>query len=130
VCLSELYFRQISSSYDIFRYGSSRIGEYWQVPTGRHFTVIIMPWNVIDSRSQMRFKIVRDKCWDLLNNIGLAYRSFNMRLVLNLFSWDWTSTCIELIKFFKLRKTKKILLYMNYIATIISNHSNGYIHLY
>jgi len=25
--------------------GSSRIGEYWQVPTGRHFTAIIMSWN-------------------------------------------------------------------------------------
>ena len=27
-------------------------------------------------------------------------------------------------------KTMKILLYMNYIATVISNRSNGYIHLY
>ena len=125
MCLFELYFRQISSSYDIFRCGSSRIGKYWQVPTGRHFTAIIMPWNEIDSRSHMRFEIVRDKCWDLLNNIGLTYRSLNMRLVLNFFSWDWTSTCIELIKYFQLRKTKKIVLYMNYIATVISNRSNG-----
>jgi hypothetical protein len=37
---------------------------------------------------------------------------------------------MELIKYFQLRKTKKILVYMNYIATVISNHSNGYIHLY
>ena len=36
-----------------------------------------------------------------------------------------TSTCIELIKYFQLRKTKKIVLYMNYIATVISNRSNG-----
>ena len=85
VCLFELYFRQISSSYGIFRCGSSSIGEYWQVPTRRHVTAIIMPCNAIDSRSQMRFEIVRDKCWDLLNNIGLTYRSLNMRLILNLF---------------------------------------------
>jgi len=85
MCLFELYFRQISSSYSIFRCGSSSIGEYWQVPTGRHFTAIIIPWNAIDSRSHMRFEIVWDKCWDLLNNIGLTYRNLNMRFVLNLF---------------------------------------------
>jgi len=37
---------------------------------------------------------------------------------------------MELIKYFQLRKTMKILLYMNYIATVISNILNGYIHLY
>ena len=121
MCLFELYFRQISSSYGIFRCGLSSIGEYWQVPTGRHFTAIIMPWNAIDSRSQMRFEIERDKCWDLLN----------MRLVLNLFlEIKQVPALNELIKYFQLRKTKKIILFMNYIATVISNRSNGYIHLY
>ena len=85
VCLSELYFRQISSPHGIFRCGSSRIGEYWQVPTWMHFTTIIMPWNTVYPRSQMRFEIVWDKCWDLLNNIRLTYWRLNMRLVLNLF---------------------------------------------
>ena len=80
MCLSELYFRQISSPHGIFKCGSSRIGEYWQVLTWMHFTTIIMSWNTVDPRSQMRFEIVWDKCWDLLNNIRL-----NMRLVLNLF---------------------------------------------
>ena len=85
MCLSELYFRQISSPHDIFRCGSSRIGEYWQVPTWMHFTTIIMSWNTVYPRSQMRFEIVWDKCWDLLNNIRLTYWRLNMRLVLNLF---------------------------------------------
>jgi hypothetical protein len=70
VCLFELYFRQISSFHDIFRCRSSRIGEYWQVPTWRHFTTIIMSWNTVYPRSQIRFEIVWEKCWDLLNNIG------------------------------------------------------------
>jgi len=130
VCLSELYFRQISSSYDIFKCGSSRIGEYWQVPTWRHFTTIIMPWNMVDPRSQMRFEIVWDKCWDLLNNIGFTYWRLNMRLVLNLFFKDWTSTYIYRIKQkLSIKKIKKHLI-MNYVATVISNLSNGYIHLY
>ena len=37
---------------------------------------------------------------------------------------------MELNKYFQLRKMMKILLVMNYIATIISNLSNEYIHLY
>jgi len=131
VCLSELHFWQISSPYDIFRSGSSRIGEYWQVPTRRHFTAIIMSWNAIDSHSQMSFEIVWDKCWDLLNNIGLTYRSLNMCLVLNLFlEIEQVPALNDLIKYFQLRKTKKIILFINYIATVISNRLNGYIHLY
>jgi hypothetical protein len=31
--------------------------------------------------SQLRLEIVRDKCWDLFNNIGLVYRSLNMQLI-------------------------------------------------
>jgi len=61
------------------------IGEYWQVLTGRHFTIIIMAWNTVDCRFQMRFEIVREKYQNLLNNIGLTYRSLNMRIVLNFF---------------------------------------------
>ena len=128
--LSELYFRQISSPYDIFRCGSSRIGEYWQVPTWRHFTTIIMSWNMVDPRSQMRFEIVWDKCWDLLNNIGLTYWCLNMRLVLNIFfKIEQVPAYIELIKNYQLKKIKKHLI-MNYIATVISNLSNIHIHLY
>ena len=111
--------------------GSSRIGEYWQVPTWRHFTTIIMSWNTVDSRSQMRFEIVRDKCWDLLNNIGLTYWSLNMRLALNLFlKIEQVPAYIELNKNYQFKKTMKKLLIMNYITTVISNLSNGYIHLY
>jgi hypothetical protein len=55
------------------------IGEYWQVPAGRYVTTIIISWNAVDSCSQMRFKIVWDKYWDLLNNISLTYQSLNMR---------------------------------------------------
>jgi hypothetical protein len=54
-----------------------------------------------------------------------------MRLVLNLFlEIQQVPALNELIKYFQLRKTKKIILFMNYIATVISNRSNGYIHLY
>jgi hypothetical protein len=56
------------------------IAEYWQVLTRRHFTTIVMPWNVIDYCSQMMLEIVRNTCWDLLNNIDLTYRSPNMHL--------------------------------------------------
>jgi len=35
--------------------------EYWQVSTWRHFTTIIMPWNMVDSCSQLRLEIVWDK---------------------------------------------------------------------
>jgi len=131
-CLkSELYFRQISSPYNIFRCGSSKIGEYWQVPTWMHFTTIIMLWNTLDSRSQMRFEIIRDKCWDLLNNIDLTYWSLNMRLVLNpFFKIEQVSAYIEINKKYQLKKTMKKILIVNYIATIISNLLNGYIHLY
>jgi len=109
VCLSELYFRQISSPHDIFRCGSSRIGEYWQVPTWRHFTTIIMLWNTVDLRSQMRFEIVWDKCWDLLNNIGLTYWCLNIRLVLNLFfKIEQVPTYIELIKNYQLKKLRNV----------------------
>jgi len=44
-----------------------------------------MPWNTVDCRFQMRFEIVREKYQNLLNNIGLTYRSLNMRIALNLF---------------------------------------------
>jgi hypothetical protein len=44
-----------------------------------------MPWNTVDPRSQMRFEIVWDKCWNLLNNIGQTYWHLNMRIILNLF---------------------------------------------
>jgi hypothetical protein len=37
---------------------------------------------------------------------------------------------MELNEKFQLRKKMKILLIMNYIETVISNLSNGYIHLY
>jgi hypothetical protein len=37
---------------------------------------------------------------------------------------------IELNKNYQLKKTMKTLLIMNYIATVIFNLSNGYIHLY
>ena len=113
MCLSELYFRQISFPYGIFRCGSSRIGEYWQVPTWKHSTTIIMSWNTVDPRSQMRFKIVLDKCWDLLNNLGLTYWCLNMRLVLKLFflKIEQVPVFIELIKNYQLKKIKKTFNY-------------------
>jgi hypothetical protein len=53
-----------------------------------------------------------------------------MRLVLNLFfKIEQVPAYIELIKNYQLKKVKKHLI-MNYIAIVISNLSNGYIHLY
>jgi len=40
-----------------------------------------MTWNTIDCFSQLRLKIVRDKCGDLFNNIGLTYQRLNMCVV-------------------------------------------------
>jgi len=87
------------------------IEEYWQVSTWRHFTTIIMSWNTVDPRSQMRFEIVWDKYWDLLNNIALTYWRFNMHLVLNLFFFfkiEQVSAYIELNKNYQLKKWKNV----------------------
>jgi hypothetical protein len=54
-----------------------------------------------------------------------------MRLALNLFlKIEQVPAYIELNKNYQFKKTMKKLLIMNYIATIISNFSNGYIHIY
>jgi len=70
------------------------------------------------------------KMWDLLNNIGLTYWSLNIRLVLNPFFLRLNKYLHGINQIFSIKKNKEILLYMNYIATVISNRSNEYIHLY
>jgi len=87
-----------------------------------------MPWNVIDSYSQLRLEIVWDKYWDLFNNISLIYRSLNMRLVFNIFLR--LSKYLHGIKrMFSINK-KKWKYIFNYIARVISNLSNRYIYIY
>jgi len=54
-----------------------------------------------------------------------------MRLVLNpFFKIEQVSAYIEINKKYQLKKSNEKTFIMNYIATIISNLSNGYIHLY
>jgi hypothetical protein len=128
MCLFKFYFRQISFPASIFWCGSSRIGEYWQVPTRRHFTTIIMLWNAIDSCSQMRLEIVRDKCWDLLNNICLIYRCLNMHLAFYLFlRVEQDLYGIKWMFSININNGNNI---EDYIAYVISNLLNGHIHLY
>ena len=76
----------------------------------------------------MRLEIVWDKCWDLLNNISLTYRCLNMPCFFTFFLR--LNKYLHGIKWiFSIKKNNENNI-EDYITYVISNLSNGYIHLY